>query len=68
MFSHSNLVKDLAKELEFLAPLPNKTDLQKLINNLYIQLRIYGIDEKTTKKMIKKLLAKNNISKKELYN
>jgi len=55
-------LKNLAEGLIFLAPLPDITPLQKIINNLYLKLRICGMPAKNVSFNINELLKRHNIS------
>lgn len=63
----TDLIDGMANDLIHFAPLPNTTSLQKIINNLYIKLRLYGMPQELVNEMITELLIKNNITKEQLY-
>lgn len=61
------MTKQYIEGLMHLAPYPDITPLQRLINRLYIGLRIKQVPEKEVLKIINQLLVKHNIPNQELY-
>jgi len=61
-------IADMAEDLISLAPLPDITKLQKLINRFYLKCRILGIPQEATGELINSMLQKHGITKAQLLN
>jgi hypothetical protein len=59
-------IEDLAEGLTDFYPFPDITDLQKLVNRLYMKLRLLGVPFKEVKEIIKHKLDSQGISQEEL--
>lgn len=66
MSTTRKIIEDLAEDLIHLAPLPDNTPLQKIVNRLYLKGRIAGMPAKDVSELINNLLLKHGISKKRL--
>lgn len=64
--ARKELIEVMAEGLIHLAPLPDITPLQKIVNRLYLKCRISGMPSKEASAAINGLLASHNITKKDL--
>ena len=64
--NYKEIIEGFAEDLIHLAPLPDLTPLQKLINRLYIKLRITGMPLIEVNQAINLLLFQNNITREKL--
>jgi len=62
----SKMVEQCAEGFIHVVPLPDITPLQKLVNRLYMKLRICGMPAKEVSEKIEGLLNKHHITKEQL--